>query len=140
MENFEKKKGKPEHFEKILAIAAEGNLFIYPKILFSILSLFGWLYVGIKDEKVVGYFCYIALPIVNRAFLLQIGIEKKSRGQGMGTQFLEMFCDHVKTEHKITTVLAHTLKPRVVKLLQRQSWKIILDILGVIFVRKNSIR
>ena len=140
MENYELKKGKSKHLTKVVEIAKEGKVFCYPRIFYAILAIFGWLYVVVKDEQVIGYFCYVALPIINRAFFLQIGITEQYRGQGLGTHCLESFCEHVETKYKITTVWAHTLKPRVVKLLQRQRWKIIMDILGVIFFKKKSLR
>lgn len=131
------KKATPKHCPTILKIAKEGGLFNYSQIFYTFLLTMGWLYVLVDKNRVIGYVGYLNFPIIKKVFTMQIGITEEYQGQGLGTKTLEFLCQEVKRKHNVDTVLAHTLKPRVVRLFKRQSWNIIASVLGIVLVKKK---
>lgn len=131
------KKATPKHCPDILRIGREGGLFNYTHLFYAMLIALGWVYVILDSDTVIGYVCYLAFPIIRKTFTLQIGITESYRGQGIGANSLDFLCHEVKRKHKTNTILAHTLKPRVVRLFQRQSWKVIASVLGIFLVKKK---
>ena len=135
--DLEIKKATPKHCATILSIAKEGGLFNYTCLIYSILIALGWVYVILDNDKVVGYVSYIKFPGLRKAFTLQLGITEGYRGQGLGTEVLDFLCKEVKRRHRVDTLLAHTLKPRVARLFKRQSWKVVVSVLGIVLVKKK---
>lgn len=131
------KRATPKHCSDVIKICREGQLFEYSYFLYALLVALGWIYVAVVDKQVVGYICYLNLPIISRAFLLQVGVTQSCRGQGLGSRLIENTCDVVSKKHGVDVVMAHTLRPRVVKLFNKQRWSIITSILGVFLVAKK---
>lgn len=138
------KKATPKHCSAILRIAKEGGLFNYTHLFYVFLITMGWLYVLIDESVAVGYICYLNFPIIKKVFTLQIGVTESYRGQGLGTKMLDFLCQEVKRRHNVDAILAHTLKPRVVRLFKRQSWKVVASTsifrIFSIFLVKKKIR
>ena len=131
------KRATPKHCFDIIKICREGQLFEYNHFFYALLVALGWAYVAVIEDQVVGYICYLNFPIISRAFLLQVGVTKSYRGQGLGSKLINDTCNKIKRKYRVETVMAHTLKPRVVKLFNRQRWSIITSILGVFLVAKK---
>lgn len=135
--DLEIKKATPKYCSTILSIAKEGGLFNYTYLIYSILIALGWVYIVLDEDKVVGYISYIKFPGLKKSFTLQMGITKEYRNRGIGTEMLDFLCKEVKRRHRVDTILAHTLKPRVVKLFKRQSWNVVISVLGIVLVKKK---
>ena len=133
------KKATPKHCHDILRIGKEGGLFNYTHLFYALLISLGWVYVVIDEDITVGYICYLAFPLIRKVFAIQIGITEKCRGRGLGSQTLDFLCGEVKRRHNTTTILAHTLRPRVVEFFKRESWKVVasVSILNIFFVKKK---
>ncbi len=130
-------KATPKHCKRIVELAKEGELFNYTLLFYSLLLTLGWLYIAVDDEAVIGYVCFVVIPGARIAFNLQICIDKEHRSKNIGADLLSFMEKTLKEKHKVKTVYAHCLKPRVVKLLQRLKWEVILNILEVAFVQKE---
>lgn len=134
---YELSPAQTAEIDEIQDIARDGGLFRYPNIILKFLINRKRIYTLKKAGKLIAYFSYVVIPEVSKAYLLQIGITAAHRGKGLGSKLLELLCQKVKADHKMRTVLAHTLKPRVAKLFKRQNWRILFQALGVFFVSKK---
>ena len=136
MEDFDLESAREDDLDKIQQIAEEGGLCHYPKPVLRWLIREKFIMAAKKGGRTIAYFSYLIFPWIKRAFLLQIGIKKEHRGKGLGSKLLTLLCQKMKRENGTKEIFAHTLKPRVVKLFQRQRWSVFARFFGVAVVQK----
>jgi GNAT superfamily N-acetyltransferase len=59
------------------------------------------------------------------------------RNKGLGSSLLDRTCEYIRKAHDTHTIYAHTLKPRVFRLLKRMGWESTGKVPGIFFVKKS---
>jgi len=138
MDGYQILRATPKHAKDMVSIAKEGLIFNYSTLIYAILISMGWAYVILdKDNNVVGYSCYILLPLSRKAFSIQSSLRESCQGKGLGTKLLGFICEKVKRTERVDTIYAHILKPRVLKLCKKLGWKSVASILGIFLIKKK---
>jgi len=127
----------PKHCKDIIKLAKEGNILNYGTMFYSILMAFSWIYVVIgEDDQVIAYTCYAIIPGSNSAFSFQTAVAPKYRSKKIGREFLAHI-EGILKKQQITTLYAHCLKPRVVNLMKKLNWKVVIKVLKIALVKKK---
>lgn len=128
----------PKHCQRVVELAKEGDILNYTLPFYSLLMALGWLYI-VQDEKkeVIAYTCYLIIPGTRTAFSVQTAVAKEHRSKKIGAKLLAYLEDELREKYRVTALYAHVFKPRVVKLLQRLGWKLVVNLLDVALVKKK---
>jgi GNAT superfamily N-acetyltransferase len=130
-------KATPKHCKRIVELAKEGEIFNYTLLFYSLLIALGWIYVVLDDDNsVIAYTCYAVIPVFKAAFSFQTAVAAEHRSKKIGSELIDFTYDLLKKQG-VKTIYAHCLKPRVVRLMERLGWEVMIKVMEVAFVRKK---
>ena len=107
----------------ISGIARRADMWCYPSFVYAILIFFSCMLVLKKKKRVIGYICYMTLPIVKLGYIIQIALHPDHQKKQLGGFMLDWTTHYLKETNHITRLALHTLKKPVMHWMQKRNFR-----------------